>query len=489
MDINDKITLYEYDAVNRLVNVVSPSGSNTQCIYDGVGNRLFEITDGKPIPYRYDADNRLLSAGGIEYEYDNNGNLIRKIEGEIIVQYEYDCENRLTSVVKELDSFSKYQYSPRIMLPQHEEEYSKEVIRLPKVYHEEQPLPPVPEPQIYMIGKRLSKTSANGTTIYFYDVEDILMEFDGNGVEKVRYDHGPKIDEPVSMTRGGDTFYYHVDGLGSVTSLTDVTQNGVATYRYDAFGTIKEETETIETMYGFTGREYDSESHLYYYRARYYDAEVGRFISKHCHGMIDGTNLYTYVGNNPVNRVDPTGLPIQYWKSTRDLCENVFEDCMKKAWDNKEPCLINALSDFSDCYEEAGASAKDATVAAGSIAMGCVTTAFVIGGPIGAGVGTIIGMAGFGVGMSITADNLRKDMERCDKEFARDVSRCRITKACTEKEKDCWSTYSLPLRWISLRRSGTSLYRDFLDNKEWYCVWIKGHTGLTEEELPPSWRW
>jgi RHS repeat-associated protein len=58
----------------------------------------------------------------------------------------------------------------------------------------------------------------------------------------------------------------------------------------------------------FTGREWDPETGLYYYRARYYDPKVGRFLSKDPVGFAAGPNYYTYVLDNPVNRVDPSGM-------------------------------------------------------------------------------------------------------------------------------------------------------------------------------------
>jgi RHS repeat-associated protein len=90
--------------------------------------------------------------------------------------------------------------------------------------------------------------------------------------------------------------------------ITDSTQTPVATYRYDSFGTMTQ-TGTLSQPYTYTGREWDKETGLYYYRARYYDPMVGRFISKDPIGFAGGgVNLYGYVSNNPVNWVDPLGL-------------------------------------------------------------------------------------------------------------------------------------------------------------------------------------
>ncbi len=86
----------------------------------------------------------------------------------------------------------------------------------------------------------------------------------------------------------------------------------VQTYEYDSFGNMKHHGNKVKQPYTFTGREWDKEIGLYYYRARYYDPDVGRFISEDPIGFAGGdVNLYAYVVNNPVNWVDPWGLK---WK-------------------------------------------------------------------------------------------------------------------------------------------------------------------------------
>src|SRR5262249_39027285 len=121
------------------------------------------------------------------------------------------------------------------------------------------------------------------------------------------YVHGLYIDHPFSMTRGGQTYYYFYDRLGSVAGLTDGAGNVVASYTYNPWGNIASSTGTLANPFRFTGRQYDAESGLYFYRARYYDPQVGRFISRDPIGIMGGLNLYGYVSDDPGNRLDPTG--------------------------------------------------------------------------------------------------------------------------------------------------------------------------------------
>ena len=96
------------------------------------------------------------------------------------------------------------------------------------------------------------------------------------------------------------------NALGSNIVLTDDNQNVLVRYEYDVFGAIRSETGTSDNTRKFTGKEFDADSNLYYYAARYYDPYIGRFTQRDPIG--DGVNWYAYTYNNPLKFVDPTGL-------------------------------------------------------------------------------------------------------------------------------------------------------------------------------------
>jgi RHS repeat-associated protein len=98
----------------------------------------------------------------------------------------------------------------------------------------------------------------------------------------------------------------HADGLGSIIAMTDAAGNVTSRRQYDAWGNL--EVGADQPGYAFTGREWDPETQLYYYRARYYDPKIGRFISQDPIGFAGGVNLYPYVGNRPTTLSDPLGL-------------------------------------------------------------------------------------------------------------------------------------------------------------------------------------
>jgi RHS repeat-associated protein len=134
-----------------------------------------------------------------------------------------------------------------------------------------------------------------------------------------KFIYGPGLDEPICLVEVAENnavYYYHFDGLGSVVALSDVNSVLVERYTYDVFGrpAIRDAngTEIAESAFAnpylFTGRAYDAETGLYYYRARYYDYATARFLQPDPMGYTTELNLYTYCGNGPVVRTDPLGL-------------------------------------------------------------------------------------------------------------------------------------------------------------------------------------
>jgi RHS repeat-associated protein len=181
----------------------------------------------------------------------------------------------------------------------------------------------------------MSKTVGGVTTYFLYDGEDIIAEYDNAGTLVASYIHGPGIDEPVQMTRGGSTYFYTMDGLGSIRDLTDAAQSIVEQYDYDSFGNLTAPPAT-GNPYTYTSREYDSETGLLFYRARYYDPAIGRFLTEDPIGFEGGdVNFYAYVAGNPINAVDPSGLltiPFAGWMDLGECAGQAALDYWAKRW-------------------------------------------------------------------------------------------------------------------------------------------------------------
>ena len=160
-------------------------------------------------------------------------------------------------------------------------------------------------------GRRIYKFSSSGTSVYAYDGDNLVEETNGSGGVVARYSQGLNIDEPLAMLRSSTASYYQADGLGSVTSLTNAAGTAAQNYTYDSFGNIIATTGSLVNSFRYTGREWDTETSLYYYRARYYDPQEGRFIKEDRLAFGgDGVNFYRYALNNSVLFRDPSGLTV-----------------------------------------------------------------------------------------------------------------------------------------------------------------------------------
>jgi RHS repeat-associated protein len=155
-------------------------------------------------------------------------------------------------------------------------------------------------------GRRVSKTTGGVATAYAYDGDQVIAEYQGDTLVR-KFIYGSGIDEPICMIISEGIYYYHFDGLGSVIALSDEAGDIAERYSYDVYGE-PNRTSDIGNPYLFTGRGYDVETGNYYYRARYYRPQIGRFLQADPIGYTCGLNLYSYCGNTPIICSDPYGL-------------------------------------------------------------------------------------------------------------------------------------------------------------------------------------
>jgi RHS repeat-associated protein len=259
---------YTYDQIYELTQVTQGNNATESYSYDPVGNRTSSLGVS---PYNYNNSNELTSTPNASYTYDNNGNITTKADSTGTTAYSWDFENRLTSVTLPGNQGTvSFKYDP--------------------------------------FGRRIYKSSPISTSIFVYEGDNLVEETNSSGATVARYTQTQNVDEPLAMLRGSATSYYEADGLGSITSLTTPAGALAQTYTFDSFGNQTGASGSLTNSLHYTARDFDVETNLYYYRARYYEAQSGRFLSEDPIKFQGGINLYAYTTNNAVNFDDPAGL-------------------------------------------------------------------------------------------------------------------------------------------------------------------------------------
>jgi RHS repeat-associated protein len=217
---------------------------------------------------------------------DPNGNLATKTEGTDNWSYEWNARNELTRALKNGVEQAHFAYDP--------------------------------------LGRRVERVAGAVTTTYAYDGENILRE--ARGASTLKYIQGLGVDQPLARDNGTAPTYFHADALGSVNKITDTAGAVTFTREYDAWGGVQ--AGAGEPGYAFTGREWDPETGLFYYRARYYDPKLGRFVSEDPIAFEGGINHYVYARANTTTWTDPSGL-FTTWPDYF-VCFGDWEGCQAK---------------------------------------------------------------------------------------------------------------------------------------------------------------
>ena len=196
-------------------------------------------------------------------------------------------------------------------------------------------------------GLRTSKTVNGEKTVFVWDGDQLVMELSDSGKVQKRYICGNDLVY-ADQGEGTEKQYYVKNPHGDVVQLTDESGKVIKTYEYDSFGNEVNPDRKDENPFRYCGEYYDKETDAIYLRARYYQPYLGRFLTRDTYTGDEedslSLHLYTYCGNDGVNRVDPSG---NIWETIFDIVslgDSIYSMCTNPSWENAGYLLWDAAS-------------------------------------------------------------------------------------------------------------------------------------------------
>jgi RHS repeat-associated protein len=269
-----------------------------------------------------------------------------------------------------------------------------------------------------------------------YDMSQVVSVYDSGDVWKQSFVWGEEIDQ-IEVLEQADLLdydgdqntteltrsFYHRNALGSVMEISDANQAIVASYRYNPYGAMTitrgGQTQTSDPLgqhWGYTGRFYDEESELWYYRARYYDPWRGRFVERDPAGYSEGPSLYSYVACKPSNFTDPTGLADPYQEMIDEV--NALKQAHDEAMADELKKLEDARANFRETAHDGVITALSTTFLS---ALFGAARGLAKGGPhgaaVGAGWGALAGAVGGTVAAVAMVEGASEELDEAEDEY------------------------------------------------------------------------
>ena len=328
-------TRYEYDAEGQLLGVARDRGPSERFAYDVAGNR----TACGAGAAAFDPLNRIVSQGGEAFAHDARGDMVERRGPGGGWRYRYDGFGRLALAEGTDGRRVSFGYDP--------------------------------------LGRRLWKrVEAAGrerTTRFVWAGEQVVREVGhaaasweapGDAPFARDYLYWPHTPVPLLLRERGVVHQYHTDGNGVPQRVT--APDGVVVWEaaVDPFGAARVTVAGLAQPWRLPGQYHDEETGLHYNRHRYYDPSLGRYVSRDPLGVAGGLNLYTYVGNDPVNRADPLGL---WWKTALTVVAAV---AVAVAVVVAAPVVLPMIGIAAGTALAAGVTTVAASAAAGAVVFG-----------------------------------------------------------------------------------------------------------------------
>ncbi|WP_244192373.1 RHS repeat-associated core domain-containing protein [Pseudomonas rhodesiae] len=263
---------YRYDPLQRLTRADHSHDVQERFAHNPAGNLLMQNRPGPDIV----AGNRLLIQGDRHYTYDAFGNLTQERRGkgqQLVTEYRYDSQHRLIEITRPNGQTASYRYDP--------------------------------------FGRRISKTVDGITTEFFWQGDTLIAEHRAGRHRSYLYE--PDSFRPLVLLEGfgpkeTQPYHYQLDHLGTPQELTTPEGDIAWSAHYRAYGEIAHlDVGKIDNPLRFQGQYFDEESGLHYNRHRYYNPDIGRYLTPDPVKLAGGINGYRYVPN-PTGWVDPLGL-------------------------------------------------------------------------------------------------------------------------------------------------------------------------------------
>lgn len=368
---NGVTTSYAYDAANQVTNITVSKGATNlwseSYAYNAAGERVSTTRSNASASYQYDDTYQLIRANygsnSASWSYDASGNRTLALStngtNTLSISYSVNEINQYTSVGGASPSYNSrgdltgingwafsYDAFGNLSAAQYGTNAAYHYARDP-------------------LGRRAIRQSGSNTILLLNAGDTMLEAYNSSSNSATSYIYEPGIDRPLAqVSSSGVIRYVHQDVLGSVVMLTDSNGAAYQSYSYDAWGKVTARdasgsviaSSAISAPWLFTGRRFDKESGLYHYRARTYSAELGRFLQMDPIKFDAGDpNIFRYVGNDPINNIDPWGKCSP--KDIKDIIDKIndlidFLQKEKDAVDNQDAIVEKREKMYDDPSED-----------------------------------------------------------------------------------------------------------------------------------------